>query len=51
MSEDTAIASSKYDVNYCTPDQDIDPTKNADREADRRMAFQLYIVDNCLSPH
>ena len=41
MPEDIAVILSKSGVDPCTHDRDIDPTKNADR----RMAFQLFIVD------
>ena len=44
MPEDRAIISSKSDVDPCTPDRDIDPTKKC-RQTDGRTAFQLYIVD------
>ena len=37
MPEDVAIASSKSKVDPCMDNRDIDPTKNADRQIDRRL--------------
>ena len=41
MPEERTIISSKSDIDPCTPDQDIDPTKKCG-QTDGWMAFQLY---------
>ena len=40
MPEDVAVISSKSGIDPCTHEQDINKMRT-----DRRMAFQLYIVD------
>ena len=48
MPEDTAIISSKSDVDPCTPDRDIDPTKNADRRTDRQTDGFSALYSRCV---
>ena len=47
MPEDTAITSSKSDVDPYAPDQDIDLTENC-RQTDEQTSFQLHIVEDYL---